>query len=72
MPDEIIALPKYGSSSGEAVPIKAVDNGDGTYALSVSEGTISAIRVAMPQSGGSEAIPMATVDNLDGTYSLRI
>lgn len=36
MADTIVALPLSGSFSGATVPIKAVDNGDGTYSLSTS------------------------------------
>lgn len=75
MADTVIALPKYGSSSGDVVPIRAVSNGDNpeTFSIRTSTGTASSIKVAFPQAGvaGGQVVPMATVDLLDGTYALK-
>lgn len=35
MADTTIAFPKYGSGGGQVIPVKAVDNGDGTYSLDI-------------------------------------
>lgn len=72
MADTVIALPKAGSSGGDSVPIKAIDLGDGTYAIAVSNGTTSAVSVAFPAIGSAGAVvTMATVLLDDGTYALK-
>ncbi len=74
--DEIIALPKLGSSSGEMVPVRARWNGDSpaSYGIAVSSGTASGIRVAfaLNASGSGASQGMETVDLNDGTYALKI
>lgn len=42
MANTIVALPLSGSNSGATVPIRAVDNGDGTYSLATA-GTSEAV-----------------------------
>ncbi len=34
--DLLVAFPLYGSGGGTTVPVKAADNGDGTYSLAIS------------------------------------
>lgn len=72
MADTLIALPRYGVSSGEAIPIAAVDLGDGTFALGVSNGTSSASSVAFPAVGGAGAsVPFGAVLVSTGIYALK-
>jgi len=71
MADTLIALPRYGVSSGEAIPIAAVDLGDGTFALAVSNGP-SGASVAFPAVGSAGAsVPFGAVIVSTGIYALQ-
>lgn len=74
MANKAVAFPLYGDASGDVVPIKAIDlGGDAAFAISISTGTASGIKVAFPAVANSgQQRPIDTVDNLDGTYSLKV
>lgn len=72
MADTIIALPRAGVNNGASLPIKAVDLGDGTYAIAANNGTASGLLVAFPSVGGAgTSLPFDTVALGDGTYALK-
>lgn len=71
MADTLIALPRYGVSSGESLAISAVDLGDGTYALATSNGPAGA-SVAFPAVGSAgAAVPIGAVVVSTGIYALK-
>lgn len=60
MADTVVAFPLYGGYGGQTVPVKAVDNGGGTYSLAVSSsgtavtsvnGATGAITLVPPDTG---------------------
>lgn len=58
MANTTVAFPLYGSSGGQVVPVRAVDNGDGTYSLSVLGATSGVISV----NGANGAITLVPPD----------
>lgn len=73
MADALIAFPQSGSGSGAVVPIRAVELGDGTYAIAANTGTASGVLVSFPAVGSAGAgIVMDTVLLAGGNYALKI
>lgn len=57
---------------GKRIPIKCVDNGDGTYALKTSAPTGAATASIMLLNADGARIPIELVALGDGTYALAV
>lgn len=53
MADKLVAFPQSGTSGGQTVPILAVDNGDGTYSLSIAQSGTGTDAVNLTKVGGA-------------------
>ena len=67
MADTVLSVAQRPDSAADSVPIKLVDNGDGTYSLSVATSGDAGPAIAL-----GDGAMVSTFDHGDGTYAIAI
>lgn len=60
------------TQSGAPVPIRAVDQGDGSYALATTTTNGPGVLLYLGTTQAGQPLPIKAVDNGDGTYSILV
>lgn len=74
MADTLIAFPQCGKSGGQTIPIKAVDQLDGTFAIktATASGGAGDKTICFSSAAIQGCVPIRAADNLDGSFSLGV